>query len=46
MDEDVPMDDSTPDAAKKDSEGLDEYNLEAYDDDDAMPGTIASLSAL
>lgn len=35
MDQDVPMND---DSKSKTGDGLDEYNLENYDDDDAMPG--------
>lgn len=35
MDQDVPMDD---DSKSKTGDDLDEYNLDNYDDDDAMPG--------
>ncbi len=42
MDEDVAMDeDSDLSKAEGKGDGLDEYNLEDYDDDDGMPGMYA-----
>ena len=38
MDEDVPMDED-PKPETKSGDGLDQYNLDNYDDEDAMPGT-------
>jgi hypothetical protein len=36
MDEDIAMNDESK--PKKDGDDLEKYNLDSYDDDDAMPG--------
>ena len=44
MDEDVPMDEgSKPQDSKPSGNDLSQYNLDDYDNDEAMPGTSLSL---
>ena len=40
MDEDVPMDEDQP-ASKTTGDGLEQYNLDNYDDEDSAPGEYA-----
>lgn len=40
MDEDVPMDEDQP-APKATGDGLEQYNLDDYDDEDSAPGEYA-----
>lgn len=43
MDEDVAMDDDSK--PKKEDEVVEKYNLDSYDDDDAMPGMFLLITA-